>query len=83
MEQTDENGLSVLSLATLQGVSFVEALHSLLVQFLFFAWCKLIANFNKGNMKMVQWIVENFASVGLIPDSKGNYPIHFAAAAGK
>ena len=32
---------------------------------------------------MVQWIVGNFASVGLISDSKGNYPIHFAAAAGK
>ena len=32
---------------------------------------------------MVQWIVENFGTIGHIADGKGNLPIHFAAAGGR
>ena len=36
-----------------------------------------------GNLKMVQWIIENFGIIGHIADHKGNLPIHFAAAGGR
>ena len=80
-EQTDDNGLSILSLATLQGLHpcAVVCLTAACIYNCFDGLYSLYI----GDLKMVKWIVDNFANIGHISDSKGNLPIHFAAASGE
>ena len=67
--QQDENGLTVLSLATLQGIVGTQSI--------------IVMHSLSGDLKMVEFLVENFPSLGEISDTGGTLPIHFAAAGGK
>lgn len=86
-EQTDENKLSILSLATLQGE---HAVHQKRVQLVnsrracthAIPTPACIPLIPPGDIRMVKWITSTFTQLGHISDKKGNLPIHFAAAAG-
>ena len=73
--ETDENGLSILSLATLQGISAQDNI--LLDCFIQNPVCY------SGDEEMVMWILENFPRVAEVPNASGNLAVHFAAAQGK
>ena len=76
--ETDENGLSILSLATLQGISAQDNTDIILVDcFIPNTVCY------SGDEEMVLWILENFPRVAEVPNASGNLAVHFAAAQGK
>ena len=72
----DNGGLTVLSLATLQGRSLAQRdilgkCDRILLIFLLV-----------GDKEMVSWLLESFPETSDISNSSGNQPVHFAAAQG-
>lgn len=74
--ETDENGLSILSLATLQGICMNNTNTIMVDCLLHNPACYL------GDEEMVLWILENFPRVAEVPNASGNLAVHFAAAQG-
>lgn len=72
--QTDESGLTLLSVATLQGQT--EQLKILIPSARFFILL------HTGDLEIVQWLIESYPQVGEIPNANGDLAVHFAAAEG-
>ncbi len=70
--QTDETGLSLLSLAALGGEGVV-CVRSVLLVTLYP---------HPGNKDMAEWLLEGYPDLANVANSNGNLPVHFAAAQG-
>ena len=91
--EKDENGLTILSLAALQGSPHPPSHSFTLYRFTFPLTLLMISSplplpspsplYLIGDDEMVSWVLDTFADVANVPNGNGNLAVHFSASSGK